>query len=93
MAQLTRHVFPEVLTPPKPPLMNPQNYLALMLDVTNQDDVDAAFKAAVDKFSRVDVVVNNAGYGLSGVFEELAVDQIKVRRKSAGPGTSRTNTI
>jgi NAD(P)-dependent dehydrogenase (short-subunit alcohol dehydrogenase family) len=31
------------------------------LDVTKKAGIDAAFKAAVDKFKRVDVVVNNAG--------------------------------
>ncbi|TVY56963.1 putative oxidoreductase [Lachnellula cervina] len=54
-----------------------KNFLAVKLDVTKKSDIDAAFKAAVDKFKRVDVVVNNAGYGLSGPFEELADDQIR----------------
>ncbi|TVY49818.1 putative oxidoreductase [Lachnellula occidentalis] len=54
-----------------------KNFLAVKLDVTKKADIDAAFKAAIDKFKRVDVVVNNAGYGLSGPFEELADDQIR----------------
>lgn len=33
------------------------NFLPLKLDVTNQPDIDSAFKQAVDKFGRVDVVV------------------------------------
>lgn len=33
------------------------NYLAVKLDVTRQGDIDEAFKQAVDKFGRVDVVV------------------------------------
>ena len=49
----------------------------MKLDVTKKSDIEAAFKAAVDKFQRVDVVVNNAGYGLSGVFEELTEEQYR----------------
>lgn len=56
-----------------------QNFLAVKLDVTKKADIDAAFKAATDKFKRVDVVVNNAGYGLSGVFEELTEQQYRTQ--------------
>jgi len=58
---------------------NDKNYLALKLDVTKQSDIDAAFKETLSTFGRVDVVVNNAGYGLSGPFEELSDDQIKTQ--------------
>jgi len=56
-----------------------KNYLAVKLDVTKKADIDAAFKAAIDKFKRVDVVVNNAGYGLAGVFEELTEQQYRTQ--------------
>lgn len=58
---------------------NDKNYLALKLDVTNDSDIQSAFKDTISKFGRVDVVVNNAGYGLSGAFEELSDAQIKTQ--------------
>lgn len=56
-----------------------KNYLALKLDVTDTQNIESAFKAALDKFGRVDVVVNNAGYGLSGPFEELSEENIRTQ--------------
>ncbi len=58
---------------------SPKNYLAVKLDVIKAADIDSAFKATLDKFGRVDVVVNNAGYGQSGPFEGLADEQIKTQ--------------
>jgi len=58
---------------------NEKNFLALKLDVTKQSNIDAAFKSTIDQFKRVDVVVNNAGYGLAGVFEELTEQQIRTQ--------------
>ena len=55
----------------------PKNYLAVKLDVTIPKDIDLAFTAALEHFGRVDVVINNAGYTLSGPFEELSDTQIK----------------
>jgi len=44
--------------------------IALDLDVTDQSQIDAAVKAAQDKFGRIDVLVNNAGYGYQSTVEE-----------------------
>jgi NAD(P)-dependent dehydrogenase (short-subunit alcohol dehydrogenase family) len=55
--------------------------LAIQLDVTDRDAAFAAVAQAHDKFGRLDVIVNNAGYGQFGMVEELseaeARDQIE----------------
>lgn len=46
--------------------------LALPLDVTSQEQADAAVRAAVARFGGIDVLVNNAGRGLVGAVEETS---------------------
>jgi len=56
---------------------NDSNLLKVSLDVTSEDSVEKAFKAALDKFGHVDVVCNNAGFGLSGAFETVSDKQAR----------------
>ena len=51
--------------------------LVLKLDVTNQGQIDAAIKAAEERFGRIDVLVNNAGIGYFGAVEESEEDQVR----------------
>ena len=55
----------------------PENALALTLDVTDKAAVDAAVAEAHGHFGRLDVVVNNAGYGLFGSVEEVSEQQAR----------------
>ena len=48
--------------------------LALSLDVTRPDEIDATVRAALDKFGGIDVLVNNAGAGAVGTVEETPID-------------------
>jgi NAD(P)-dependent dehydrogenase (short-subunit alcohol dehydrogenase family) len=51
--------------------------LVLKLDVTDQGQIDAAIRAAEDKFDRIDVLVNNAGIGYFAAVEESEEDQVR----------------
>ena len=48
----------------------PNTALAVALDVSDQASIDAAYEAAIERFSQVDVLVNNAGYCYRSSVEE-----------------------
>ncbi|OOL33727.1 MULTISPECIES: oxidoreductase [Pseudomonas] len=51
--------------------------LAVSLDVTNEAQGVAVAKAAIEHFGRIDVLVNNAGFGLLGAVEEASADEVR----------------
>jgi NAD(P)-dependent dehydrogenase (short-subunit alcohol dehydrogenase family) len=55
----------------------PDRVLARALDVTKPEEADAAVREAIAKFGRIDVVINNAGYGIVGAVEETPDLQLR----------------
>jgi len=55
------------------------NLLTVKLDVTDTADAQAAVEAAVDRFGRIDVLVNNAGNFNAGFFEEIAPEDFRAQ--------------
>src|ERR1700686_2696201 len=53
--------------------------LSVALDVTRPDRAQAAVDAAVSRFGAIDVLVNNAGYGHLGFFEETTIEDIQAQ--------------
>src|SRR6267143_3191394 len=49
----------------------------LELDVTDDESVDRAVRTVIDKAGRIDVLVNNAGYGVMGVTEAVTLEQAR----------------
>ncbi len=65
---------PEVITAA---LGDQENLLALPLDVTDGAQAVHAANAAIDRYGRIDVLVNNAGYGLLAAVEEASSDEVE----------------
>jgi short-subunit dehydrogenase len=65
----------------------PDTALAVSLDITNADAVEAAIKASLARFGRIDVLVNNAGYGVVGAVENTPLDSARAMMETNYFGT------
>jgi len=53
--------------------------LGVALDGTEQDSADQAVQSSIDRFGRIDVLVNNAGSSFKGYFEEMSPAQVEAQ--------------
>jgi NAD(P)-dependent dehydrogenase (short-subunit alcohol dehydrogenase family) len=58
---------------------NSDRLLSVELDVNNESQAQAAVNAAVARFGTIDVLVNNAGYGQLGLFEENSAQDVQAQ--------------
>jgi NAD(P)-dependent dehydrogenase (short-subunit alcohol dehydrogenase family) len=54
-----------------------EDVLVVRLDVTRKEEIGAAVRAAHERFGRIDVLVNNAGFSIVGAVEETPDDQLR----------------
>jgi len=62
----------------------------VQLDVTDDNSVKNAIQKVYDEAGRIDVLINNAGYALSGAFEDLSIEEIKEQYETNVYGLIRT---
>lgn len=60
----------------------PERVAAVKLDVTEPGDGDAAVAAAITRFGRIDVLINNAGYGIVGAVEETPEAELRAQMET-----------
>lgn len=58
-------------------LCSTQNITCLPLDVTNEQAIQDAMNIVIEKYGRIDVLVNNAGFGAVGVFEAATEEDVQ----------------
>jgi NAD(P)-dependent dehydrogenase (short-subunit alcohol dehydrogenase family) len=63
--------------PPGKPGAAPENILTLRLDVQDPASIGQAIQAGIAHFGKIDALINNAGFGLSGLFESIPPEKAR----------------
>ena len=63
--------------PENDPLFKNERLLAVKMDVTDKEQVADAVKKGVDQFGRIDILINNAGFGFNGALEEISIEELR----------------
>lgn len=71
------NVVATMRSPEKEAVLNQlDNVLVTRLDVLDLESIDSALQAGIERFGKIDVVLNNAGYGLMGTFESAKRESV-----------------
>jgi len=62
--------------------LDAENLLTVQLDVTKKADIQTAIDCAMQQFGRIDVLINNAGYGTVGAVEETPEDELRAQMET-----------
>ena len=54
-----------------------ENVLPVIMDVTRPDEIRKAVEAGIERFGRIDFLINNAGFGMNGAFEEISDEELR----------------
>ena len=71
------NVIATMRNPEKRELEDHPDITYMHLDVTDPVSIKDAINGSIKKFNKIDVLINNAGYGLRGIFESIDTDQIE----------------
>ena len=58
-------------------LFRNENVLPVVMDVTRPDEIKAAVEKGVERFGHIDHLINNAGFGMNGAFEEISDEELR----------------
>ncbi|MBR1735931.1 MAG: SDR family oxidoreductase [Firmicutes bacterium] len=62
---------------PDDELFKNENVLPVIMDVTNTKEIETAVKSGFEKFGKIDFLINNAGFGMNGAFEEISDKELR----------------
>lgn len=60
------------------PFYQEENVLPVQMDVTNVRQVKETVQKAIERFGRIDILINNAGFGMNGAFEEISDEELRM---------------